>query len=88
MSFTPGAGSYGPGEPREPGEVSVCRPVLGYICVSERDHLKLVSVGVFEELDVDPSPADRRVVAAGKCKRAGNKDNVRPEGQVVSARPA
>lgn len=88
MSFTHGTGSHGPREPREPGEVSVCRPVLGDIRLSERHHLKPVSVGVFQHLDVDPPAADRRVVTAGERQRAGNKVNVRPEGQLVSARPA
>lgn len=88
MSFTPGAGSHGPGEPREPGEVSVRRPVFGDIRLPEGDHLKTVSVGVSEHLDVDPSAAHRRVVAAGERLRAGDEVDVRPEGQLVSAGPA
>lgn len=88
MSFTPRTGGHRPWEPGEPGEVSICRPVLGNVSFSERYHLKLVSLGVFEQLDVNPSAPDKRVVAAGERQPAGDEVDVRPERQLVSARPA
>lgn len=88
MSFTPGTGGHGPRETREPGEVFICRPVLNHIGFSERDHLELVSVGVFKELNVNPAAADRGVVSAGQSQAAGHREDVRPVRQLVSARPA
>lgn len=88
MSFTPRAGRHGPRKPREPGEVLIGRPVLGDVRFSEGDHLKLVSVGVFEQLDVNPSAADQRVIAAGEREAAVHGPDVRPEGELMSARPA
>ena len=88
MSFTPGAGSYGPGESREPREVSICWPVLGNVSFSKRDHLKLVSVGIFEKLNINPSATDQRVVAAGERQPAGKEVDVGPERQLVSTGPA
>lgn len=88
MSVTSRTGGHRPREPREPGEVSISRPVLGNISFPERNHLKLVSVGVFEKLDVNPSASDRRVVAAVERKSTGNEVNIRPGCQLVSARPA
>lgn len=88
MSFTPRTGGHGPREPGEPGEVFISRPVQRNVRFSERDHLKLVSVGVLQELDVNPSAPDRRVVAAGQRQSAGDEVHVRPGGQLVSARPA
>lgn len=88
MSFTPWAGRHGPRKPREPGEVLIGRPVLGNVRFSEGDHLKLVSVGVFKELDVNPSAADQRVVAAGQREAAGHEPDVCPKGELMSACPA
>ncbi len=88
MSFTPRTGGHRPREPREPGEVFIRRPVLGNVRLPERDHLKPVSVGVFEQLDVNPSAPDQRVVAAGERQPAGDEVDVRPERQLVPARPA
>lgn len=55
MIFTPRAGSYGPREPGVPGEVAVGRPMLNNVRFFKHHHLELESVGVLEELDVDPS---------------------------------
>lgn len=88
MSFTPRTGGHRPREPREPGEVFISRPVLGNVSFSERNHLKLVSVGVFEKLDGNPPAFAQRVVAAGERQPAGDEVDVRPVRQLVSARPA
>lgn len=88
MSSTPGTGGHGPREAREPGEVFVCRPVLGNGRFSESNDLELVSVRVFEKLDVNASASDQRVVAAGERHSAGDEVDVRPDRQLVSARPA
>lgn len=88
MSFTSRTGGHRPREPREPGEVFICRPVLGDFCFSERNHLKLVSMGVFEKLDVNRSAPYERVVAAGERQSTGNEVDVRPDRQLMSARPA
>lgn len=88
MSLTAWTGGHRPREARKPGEVFISRPVLGNISLSECDHLKLVSVGVFEKLDVDPPAPDQRVVAAGERQPAVNEVNVAPGRQLVSARPA
>lgn len=79
MSVTPGTGGHGPGEPREPGEALVCRPMLSNVGFSERDHLKPVSVGVFKQLNVNPSTPEQRVVAAGERQPARHGADVRPE---------
>lgn len=88
MCSTPGTGGHGPREAREPGEVFVCRPVLGNVCFSESSDLELVAVGVFEKLDVNPPASDQRVVAAGERQSAGDEVDVRPDRQLVSARSA
>lgn len=88
MSFTSWTGGHRPCEPREPGEAFICRPVLGSVSFSERNHFKLVSVWVFEKLDVNPSAPDQRVVAAGQRQSAGEKVNIRPLRQLVPAHPA
>lgn len=88
MSLTPRTSGHRPCEPREPGEVFICRPVLGNVRFPEGNHLKLVSVGVFEKLDVNPSAPDRRVVAAGERQLAGDEVDVRADRQLVPARPA
>lgn len=88
MSITPRTGGHRPREPREPREVFICRPVLGNVRFSECYHLKLVSVGVFEKLDVNPSAPKKRAVAAGERKPAGNEVYVCSDRQLVSARPA
>lgn len=88
MSITPGTGGHGPREPGEPGEVFVRRPVLGNVRPPERDHLEPVSVGVLQELHVNPSAPDQRVVAAGERQPAGDEADVGAERQLVSARPA
>lgn len=77
MSVTSRAGSYRPGEPREPGEAFICRPVLLNVGFSESYNFKLVSMGVFKELDVNPSATDHCVVAADESQSAGNEVNVR-----------
>lgn len=80
MSATARAGCYRPGEPREPGEAFICRPVLRNVGFSESYDFELVSVGVFEELHVDPSAPDHGVVAAGQSQAAGDEVNVRAPG--------
>lgn len=77
MSFTARAGCYRPGEPREPGEAFVSRPVLRNVGFSESYNFELVSVGVFKELDINPSAPDYCVVAAGESQSAGNEVDVR-----------
>lgn len=88
MSVTSGTGGHGPREPREPGEVFVRRPVRSDVRPPECDHLELVSVRVFEELHVHPSTPKQRVVAAGERESAGHEAEVRPDRQLVPARPA
>lgn len=88
MSFTPRTCGHCPREAREPGEVFICRPVLGNVRFSKRNDLELVPVGVFEKLDVNPSASDQRVVAAGERQSAGDEVDIRPDRQLVSARPA
>lgn len=88
MSFTPRTGGHSPREPGEPGKVLIGRPVLGNVSFSERDLLKLVSMGVFEKLNVNPSAPDQCVVPAGERQSAVNVVDVRPERQLVSTRPA
>lgn len=77
MSGTSRAGSYRPGEPREPGEAFICRPVPLNVGFFEGYYFELVSMGVLKELDVNPSATDHCVVAAGERQPAGNVVNVR-----------
>lgn len=88
MSVTPGTGGHRPRETREPGEAFICRPVQARVGFSKRDYFELVSVWVFEELDVNPSAPDPCVVAAGERQPTRVKVNVRPVCQLMSARPA
>lgn len=77
MSVTSRAGRYCPGEPREPGEAFICRPVLLNVGFFESYYFELVSMGVLKELNVNPSATDHCVVAAGERQSAGNVVNVR-----------
>lgn len=88
MSFTPGTRGHGPGEAREPGEVLVSRPVLANVRFPKRHDLEPVPVRVLEELHVNPSASEQRVVAAGQRQSAGDEVDVRADSHLVSARPA
>lgn len=77
MSVASRAGSYHPGESREPGEAFICRPVLLNVGFFESYYFELVSMGVLKELDINPSATDHCVVAAGERQPAGDVVNVR-----------
>lgn len=88
MSLTPGTGGHRPRKTREPGETIICRPVQGRVGPSKCDYFELVSVWVFEELDINPSAPDPCVVAAVERQPTRVKVNVRPVCQLMSASPA
>lgn len=85
MTVTPWTGGHRPRETREPGEATVCRPVQPRIGPLKRDHLELVPVRVFQQLDVNPAPSELRAVAAAEREPTRVEPDVRAARQLVPA---
>lgn len=86
--MTTGTGGHAPREVPVPGEVFLRGPVRSDVRPPEGEHLEAVAPGVLQQLHGDPPPPEQRLVAGGERQPARHEVDVRPGGQLVSARPA